>query len=251
MKQSKIIDFKGENMGEHSGHRKRIIEKLNGEDLLDHELLEILLFNAMPRRNTNDLAHRLLAEFGSIENVVNAEFETLRSVEGVGDGIAAYLCTLGKINGQCQKRRSNALYGKMGKEKFAAFVKEKYAKERVEVIDAYFLDEKSNVIGEFRLAEGSLRNASFAPQELAKLLTLYQPTGLVLAHNHPEGKAEYSKEDEMMTRKVQVICSAQNVLFCEHLICGQDGVYSYYLSGKMSNITKEFSMYALINRECE
>lgn len=238
-------------MGEHFGHRKRILEKLNGEDLLDHELLEILLFNAMPRRNTNDLAHRLLAEFGNLENVVNADFEKLRAIDGIGDSIAAYLCMLGKINRLCQKRKTNALYGKMGKQSFAAFVKEKYAKEKVEVIDAYFLDDKSNVIGEFRLAEGSSRGASFAPQELAKLITLYQPTGVVLAHNHPFGKAEYSQEDEKMTRKVQVICSAQNVLFCDHLICGQDGVYSYYLSGKMLNITKEFSMHTLVNRECE
>ena len=59
-------------MSEHDGHRHRIIEKLDTGVLCEHELLEILLFNALPRRNTNDLAHRLLTAFGSIRGVFSA-----------------------------------------------------------------------------------------------------------------------------------------------------------------------------------
>ena len=71
-------------MSEHDGHRHRIIEKLDTGVLCEHELLEILLFNALPRRNTNDLAHRLLTAFGSIRGVFSASVEQLKLVDGVG-----------------------------------------------------------------------------------------------------------------------------------------------------------------------
>jgi DNA repair protein RadC len=82
-------------MTDHSGHRKRIIAKLDKNVLLEHELLEIFLFNAIPRRNTNDIAHRLLARFKSIRGVLDASVAELKTVEGVGENVAAYLVTAG------------------------------------------------------------------------------------------------------------------------------------------------------------
>ena len=80
--------------GEHAGHRKRIIQKLESGTLLDHELLEIMLFSVLPRRNTNDLAHRLLNQFGSIHEVYAASMEELMKVPGIGESIAAHIrCT--------------------------------------------------------------------------------------------------------------------------------------------------------------
>ena len=74
---------------EHAGHRRRMIEKLKTDSLLEHELLEVLLFNALPRRNTNDLAHKLLGEFGSVKEILSAPIEQLTKVEGVGESVAA------------------------------------------------------------------------------------------------------------------------------------------------------------------
>ena len=77
----------------HEGHRKRMIERLeNGEaGLSDHEILELLLFNAIPRKNTNEIAHALLNKFGSISAISRADLESLKAVEGIGEGTAAYL----------------------------------------------------------------------------------------------------------------------------------------------------------------
>ena len=68
-------------MSEHSGHRHRLIQKLDSGSLCEHEYLEMLLFNAVPRRNTNDIAHRLLARFGNIRDVLGAPLEQLQQVE--------------------------------------------------------------------------------------------------------------------------------------------------------------------------
>ena len=70
----------------HEGHRKRMLERLaqGGENLQEHELLEILLFNAIPRKNTNEIAHNLLNAFGNIDGVFGAEFSQLSEIEGVG-----------------------------------------------------------------------------------------------------------------------------------------------------------------------
>ena len=87
----------------HEGHRKRMYEKLKNDDgLYEHELLEILLFNAFQRKNTNPIAHALLDSFGSISGVLNASVEELCAVEGVGESVALYL----KCIGECTKRTS-------------------------------------------------------------------------------------------------------------------------------------------------
>ena len=71
-------------MGEHAGHRKRMITRLAEGTLCDHEYLEMLLFYAIPRRNTNDIAHRLLARFGDLNGVLNAPMKALQEIDGVG-----------------------------------------------------------------------------------------------------------------------------------------------------------------------
>ena len=83
-------------MTEHAGHRRRIFARLAEGTLCEHEYLEALLFYAIPRRNTNDIAHRLLAKFKDINGVLNASQEELRKVEGIGEHAAALFALLGQ-----------------------------------------------------------------------------------------------------------------------------------------------------------
>ena len=81
----------------HEGHRQRMYDKLKNDDgLFDHELLEILLFNALPRKNTNPIAHELLDTFGSLAGVLAADTEKLKAVNGVGENVALYLKCIGE-----------------------------------------------------------------------------------------------------------------------------------------------------------
>ena len=82
-------------MGIHDGHRKRLRERLRKENVLSHEALEAFLFNGVPRMNTNELAHKLLARFGSLANVFCASMDELQQVDGVGESLASYIYTAG------------------------------------------------------------------------------------------------------------------------------------------------------------
>ena len=236
-------------MGEHDGHRKRILKRLDGNFLLEHEYLEILLFNAIPRRNTNDLAHRLLARFGTVQNIFSASFADLCSVDGVGESVASYLCVIGKLAAKYENQKRLEFSSRYDMQKFFSYINERYKKEEKEVIDAYLLDKKGMVFNSYRFTSEEAKRVDLEPAELSAFLLRNQPAGLVIVHNHPHGDASASKKDELLTRKAQVLCSAQNILFCDHLICGENGVYSYYLDGKMGDISKSFSMTEIVGEK--
>ena len=115
---------------DHAGHRKRMFERAmrEGFDYFEeHELLEILLYPCVARRNTNDLAHRLLTEFGSIPKLFSASFEQIQSVEGIGPSIAAYICCIGKFYDKFYAPVEKEAYPeKYERNEFFAYVKEEY-----------------------------------------------------------------------------------------------------------------------------
>jgi len=234
-------------MGDHSGHRQRIIKKLDSGVLLEHELLEVLLFNAIPRRNTNDIAHRLLAEFGSIQAIFNTPVEILKKVDGVGESVAAYLYCIGRFYQAYYDVEKEEGYPEVFEHSdFLSFVKRAYKKEKKEVLDVFFLNANGNIISKKRFGASNFFKAELSPEALIQFLVEYTPSGIVLVHNHPYGMAEPSQLDDETTAQCQLICSAQNVLFCDHVIYAPNGVYSYYLSGKMREITKSFSLKKMI-----
>jgi DNA repair protein RadC len=235
-------------MGEHEGHRQRIMQKLDSGVLLDHELLEIVLFNAIPRRNTNDLAHRLLAEFGTLGEVFSAPFKRLQNVKGIGISVAAYIRVIGIIMRKIYDVIGTLYYPeRFDRDGFFSYVKEEYKPLKREVIDIYLLDGEGKIITRCRFGETSFFNAEMHPQDLTRILVEYTPVGIVMVHNHPYGEAKASEMDDYTTRQVQLICSTQNVLLCDHLVYAQNGVYSYYLSNKLQEIAAEFSMNAILS----
>lgn len=236
-------------MFEHEGHRARIIQKLDSGSLLDHEILEILLFNAVPRRNTNDLAHRLLAEFKTIMGVFSASVEQLQQVDGVGANVAAYLRCIGIFYNKYYNEQEEEFPFEYKKQAFVGYIKHRYKKLNREVMDVYFMDSNGQLYGKERFAEDSLFSVEISTEELAALLAEKKPSGIVMVHNHPLGVAKPSAEDDYVTKKVQLLCSMQNVLFCDHLIYGEDGVYSYAASGSLQKISKECSVHSLLPKK--
>lgn len=239
--------YKERTMGEHDGHRQRIIQKLNSGMLLEHELLEVFLFNALPRVNTNDLAHRLLAEFGTIDGVFAAKMEDLEKIKGVGRSAAAYICCAGKIFSQYYDVKMADLYPqKFESKEFLPYVKKAYKNLTREVLDVYLLDEDCWIIGKRRFGSVNYFNAEMHPEELTKLFVEFEPSGIVLVHNHPYGEAEISDTDDYTTRQIQLICSTQNILLCDHIIYAKNGLYSYYLGGKLKEIAADYSLSTML-----
>lgn len=224
-------------MAEHSGHRQRIIRKLAAGGLCEHEYLELLLFNALPRRNTNDISHRLLSEFGSIRNVFNASFQRLKQVEGIGESVAAYIVCIGRFYDayaqyESEKVEACGLGAYDGKE-FLTYVKKEYAHLPYEKLDAYLLDSDGKIIG-YKSHSLSLEGEVRADPDLfLEVIAKEAPSGIVLVHNHPRGQCYPSGADDKTTKYFRTLCELHNILFCDHLIYAADGIYSYAQSKRL------------------
>lgn len=225
--------------GEHVGHRKRIIQKLETDTLLDHELLEIMLFSVLPRRNTNDLAHRLLNQFGSIYEVFSAPMEELTRVPGIGESIAAHIRCTGIIYRKHFLKEKNRFTGKFESRNFAAYVKERYEGVSCEVIDVYTVGRSGEIVKRHRFTDRNEISAELYVADLSKLLVKESPSGIVLVHNHPLGEDVVSEADDQMTLQCQFVCSMHGVLLCDHLIYSTQGVYSYYLAGRLQQLSEK------------
>lgn len=232
----------------HSGHRGRMLEKLRTQELTEYEYMEILLFNVLPRRNTNDIARRILSHFGSVEGVFNASMDDLCEVEGVGESLAAYLRCIGEFYARYSQSGNKEFEGLYTFERFSAFMSKHYVHKQTETLEIYFLDENGYIQHKEKYA-GDVDSVYFTPEQLAVLVARYQSAGVVFIHNHPGNSIEPSALDIEMTKKCQFICSSNNVILCDHLICSGSGVFSFYKSGLLRDISKEFSIDRLFDTD--
>lgn len=230
----------------HEGHRKRMLQRLRTADALqDHELLEILLFYAIPRKNTNPIAHELLSSFGSLSGVLNASPDELKGVFGIGDETAAFLRCVGLLYERAHTVREEQpkLFSVRD---FSDFLCSRYRTLAEETIEVFCLDGQQRVKCSKRFGVSEPDRASLAPEQLARVLSSVQPRGLVLAHNHPFAPAIPSAADDRFTAQVQLICSLHGVTLYDHIIIGTDGAYSYYLVGRMESIRRDFDVATLL-----
>lgn len=232
----------------HKEHRKRMYEKLsNSEALHDHELLEILLFGAIPRVNTNLTAHNLLAKFGTISGVFNATYDQLVSVEGIGKKTAWHIICIG----ECMRRAS---YGYTGfavlknVKDFKNFVIARMRNRGSEVLEFYFLNKTGKVFSVKTFSNDNQNMVQVGMEEIAHALATEKPYGLLVAHNHLSGNSLPSDNDKQFTMEVTTMCSISNVNLYDHCIYASDNdIYSYRLSGELEDLKKECNLKNLLN----
>lgn len=233
----------------HEGHRKRLLEKLkDGDKLYEHELLEILLFNAYPRKNVNPIAHALLSRFASIKAVLTAEIDELCSVDGVGENVALYLHCLGKCVYSANECESFARIRNTAELK--EFVSVRFRGKSSEVLEFYMMDKNGRVnrIGSFTTDDAE--RVDVKPEEIIKLISVHKPYGVYVAHNHISGGSAPSLADDKLTKQVQLICSLNNARLYDHCIYAGDGdIYSYYMSDRLEKIKESFSVNSLIGSD--
>ena len=227
----------------HEGHRKRIIERLSGADdnLQDHELLEILLFNAIPRKNTNPIAHALIDAFGSISGVFEADIEQLKGISGVGQSVAEYIKCVGLLFSRVSGREHVPLSASNLQE-FSYTLVDRYKGLSTEIIDFFFLDSKSSVKMMKRFSSGDSGKVTVAGEEILRLFAQHQSEGLVVAHNHPRALCNPSAQDDQFTAQLHLYSSMHGINLRDHVIVGRNGSYSYFLAGKLETIRHDFNL---------
>ena len=236
-------------MALHEGHRQRMYQKVEKGVLEEHEWLEVLLFSAVPRKNTNELAHLLIAQFGSALKVFSASKEELQKVPGVGASVAAQIRAIGHFFERYRESQESKYYGKFSSRDFLPFVKKTYEDILFEVVDLYLLDGEGRIMKKQRFSIESICTVKVLPEEVSSFLLSEGASGAVMVHNHPFGEAIPSEADDLMTKNCQMLCSMHNRLLCDHIIYAPNGMYSYYVSGRMGEISKNYSISKFLDEE--
>ena len=232
----------------HAGHRFRLTEKLDSGTLCEHEYLEILLFNVVPRQNTNGLAHRLLAEFGSMPGIFSAKFKELCRVEGVGRNVAAYLVCIGAFFRNYAAPKTQTFPKIFEEESFCAYIKKAYENVPYEVLDIYLLDGESRIYRRKQFSTEALFSVSLDSEKFSQLLGEENPSGIVLVHTHPKGDIYPSEMYDQTTEKIQLYCSMHNLLFCDHFIYSPQGIYSYQLTERLEEIRQRICVDKIVRK---
>ena len=175
----------------HSGHRQRLrdrYEQSGAGAFADHELLELLLTYAIPRRDVNEIAHALLERFGSLEGVLSAELSALTSVPGIGESTAMFLRLQHDVQRRMTLRRFSGRDGRVRLNTPAAsarFVNELLLAEPNETALLLCLNTQRTLISTRQIAMGTLDQAAVHPRLVAEQAMLQHAHSVLLAHNHP------------------------------------------------------------------
>lgn len=208
------------------GHRDRLRQRFrDGGDraLADYELLELLLFRLIPRRDTKPIAKALLARFGSLPEVLGAPVHLLTEVKGVGDSVATELKLTAAIahrmlKGELKGRQVLASWTSVIEYCRAAMAFE--AREQFRVL---FLDKKNALIADEVQQTGTVDHTPVYPREVVKRALELSATALILVHNHPSGDPTPSRADIEMTKLIIDTARPLGITVHDHIIIGKDG----------------------------
>lgn len=206
-----------------AGHRSRLRARLlaaGPESLADHEVLEMMLFLALPRRDTKPIARALVQRFGSYARAIAAPVNELLAVEGLGESGAAAL----KIVQAAALRlvRAEVIYRPILKhwDRLIEYLTAVLARERTEQVRVLFLDQRNRLIADEVQAQGTINHTPVYPRELVRRALEHHATAIILVHNHPSGDPTPSREDIAMTREIKQAASMLSIVLHDHVIIG-------------------------------
>ena len=217
-----------------AGHRERMRRKLldaGPAAILDHELLEMVLFLALPRRDTKPLARALLAEFGSFANVIAAPKQALLGVDGLAEAGIAALKTVQAAALRLMKSEVMARPVLGNWDVLMDYLNAAMARERVEQFRVLFLDARNRLLGDEAQARGTVNHTPVYPREVVKRALELQATAIILVHNHPSGDPAPSRDDIEMTREVKTAAAALSIVLHDHVIVGNGRWLSFRREG--------------------
>jgi len=199
--------------------------------LADHEMLEMVLFLALPRRDTKGVARRLLKRFDSFAATISATPAELLAVEGVGEAGAA---ALKLVQGASLRLLRDAVREKPVLNDWSRMIDyliAALAYERVEQARVLFLDSKLRLLADEIQTRGTINQTMIYPREIVRRALELNATGIVLVHNHPSGDPAASREDMAMTKAVQRAAAALSIALHDHIIIAGNQWVSFQREG--------------------
>ncbi len=210
---------------DHAGHRQRLRDRFRqgGADAMpDYELLELILFSALPRRDTKALAKKMLARFGSFAEVINAPEPRLKEVQGVGDSVVTALklvraSALRMMRGEIVQRPALSSWKQVLDYLLAA------SYEHREQFRILFLDKRNRLIADEVQQQGTVDHTPVYVREVVKRALELSASAIILVHNHPSGDPTPSRADIDMTKQIVASAGPLGISVHDHIIVGREG----------------------------
>ncbi|SDX82864.1 RadC family protein [Citreimonas salinaria] len=215
-------------------HRARLRERflVGGPDALpDYEMLELVLFRAIPRRDVKPLARTLLDRFGDFNGVLSAPAARLRDVAGVGDAV---VCELKIVEAAAHRLAQSKVLRKQVVSSWDAlleYCQATMSHGEIEQFRVLFLDRKNVLIADEAQARGTVDHVPVYPREVVKRALELNASALILVHNHPSGDPTPSQADIDMTEQIQIAAQALGITLHDHLVIGRSTELSFRAQG--------------------
>lgn len=222
------------NSSVHKGHRERLKQRFLEQGLdgfTDVQVLELLLFYAVPQKDTNPIAHALLDRFGSLSRVLEANVDELKQVNGISDHGATLLSLITELSRFYQvdcARRTESL---TTLDACGAYLVPYFFGRTSETVFLLCLDAKCKVLGCKEVGQGSVNSTAISTRKIVETALKENATTVVLAHNHPSGVAVPSNEDVLTTRRLAAALDAVEVHLADHVIVAEGDFVSMVQSG--------------------
>lgn len=208
-----------------AGHRQRLRERFlagGGDALPDYELLELILFGAIPRKDTKGIAKALITRFGDFEGVISADPARLREVPDVKDAIIAQLKV---IETAAQRLTRSQVKDKTVLSSWSAlmgYCKARMARLEREEFRILFLDRKNVLIADETQGRGTVDHVPVYPREIMKRALELNASALILAHNHPSGDPTPSRADIEMTKQIVAVAKPLGITVHDHIVIARE-----------------------------
>ncbi len=216
------------------GHRKRLRQRFlkgGADSLADYELLELVLFQAIPRGDVKLLAKRLLKRFGSFSAVASAEPRELLAFEGVGESAVVALKAIRAAAVRLAREEAMARPVIGSWDRLLDYCRSAMAHSSVETFRLLFLDRKNRLIADEVQHSGTVDHTPVYPREVVKRALELGATAVIMVHNHPSGDPTPSQDDIQMTREVKEAAEKLGITLYDHLIIARGGHTSFKSAG--------------------
>lgn len=218
------------------GHRERLKARFaegSGKGLADYEILELVLFRAIPQRDVKPLAKALLARFGDLGRVCAARPDQLAEIKGVSTKVALELNLFQEVATRIAREQVTGRPVISSWSALVDYVRTALQNASTEQLRVLFLDKKNRLLADEFQAQGTVDHAPVYPREIVKRAIALDASAIILVHNHPSGDPTPSHADIEMTRQLVDIGQPLSIVVHDHLVVGRDKVASFRQLGLM------------------
>ncbi|WP_406647388.1 DNA repair protein RadC [Aliisedimentitalea scapharcae] len=215
-------------------HRARLRDRFmtgGAAAIPDYELLELLLFRSIPRRDVKPVARALLDQFGDFNRVLSAQPDQLARIQGIGDAVITDLKIVEAATHRMARARVMQRHVISSWDAVLDYCHTTMAHRETEQFRVLFLDPKNTLIADEEQARGTVDHVPVYPREVAKRALELNATALILVHNHPSGDPTPSESDIVMTDQINQACIALGLSLHDHLIIGKSTELSFRSEG--------------------